>query len=75
MPRYLAEVRVQFGRPLAVVMHFIPDEMHAVDLETVRECLLDPFQDHLASVVATHDIHDDPHKAKERRVPATPPRS
>jgi len=37
------------------------------DCPAVVERRFDAFDDNLASVVATHDIHYDSHKAKERR--------
>jgi hypothetical protein len=51
------------------------DQMKLGDTRIGLERLLDPINDDPASVVATHDIHDDSHKWKERSELPTQPRS
>ena len=48
-------------------VRLLADQVKLGDIRVGLERLLDPINDDPASVVATHDIHDDSHKWKERR--------
>ena len=45
---------------------FVADEKQGGDGAVCVECLFDAFDDDPATVVATHDIHCDSHKRRER---------
>jgi hypothetical protein len=53
----------------------LADEMKLGDERVGLQRQLDPIDDDPASMVATHDIHDDSHKWKERSEHPTRPRS
>ena len=62
-----ARVGAMDGLEAGLDLGLLADEMQLGDVRVGLQRLLDPIDDDFDSVVATHDIHDDSHKWKERR--------